>query len=108
MWPSATRLQHGFRGLCADVALCNAGASVPLFCGLCYVSADVALCNAGAHTFDQIQSVLARGSNVHFKLHLDPGGGFASKTVTRRFEKRNGRYETDSEVERLKIYNGHV
>jgi hypothetical protein len=44
----------------------------------------------------------------------DAGGRFASETAARRFQKQNGRYETVSEVKRLKIYraltvmcNGH-
>ena len=36
---------------------------------------------------------------------LDPGGGFTSETAARRFQKRNGRYETVPEVKRLQIYN---
>jgi hypothetical protein len=39
---------------------------------------------------------------------LDPGGGFTSETAARRFQKRNGRYETVSEVKRLQIYSGYI
>jgi hypothetical protein len=46
----------------------------------------------------------------YFKPFLDPGPGdrFASETAARRFQKRNGRYETVSEVKRLQIYNGYI
>jgi hypothetical protein len=43
---------------------------------------------------------LSRSSNGFFKVLLDPGGGFSSETAARRFQKRNGRYETASEVKR--------
>jgi hypothetical protein len=36
-----------------------------------------------------------------FEVLLDPGGGFASENAARRFQMRNGRYETVSEVKRL-------
>jgi hypothetical protein len=41
---------------------------------------------------------------------LDPGGGFASEseTAARPFQNRNSRYETVSEVKRLKTYNGYM
>jgi hypothetical protein len=39
---------------------------------------------------------------------MDPGGGFTSETAARRFQKRNGRYETVSEVEQLEICNGYM
>jgi hypothetical protein len=37
---------------------------------------------------------------------LDPGG--ASETAARRFQNRNGRYETVSEVKQLQICNGDM
>jgi hypothetical protein len=46
---------------------------------------------------------LPRSPNGFFKVFLDPGGGFNSETAARRFHKRNGRYETFSEVKRLQI-----
>jgi hypothetical protein len=51
---------------------------------------------------------LSRSPNGFVKALLDPGGGFTSETPARRFQKRNGRYETVSEVKRLQIYNGYV
>jgi hypothetical protein len=45
---------------------------------------------------------LYKSSNGYFRPLLDPGGGFASETAARRFQKLNGRYETVSE-----IYNGY-
>ena len=48
---------------------------------------------------------LSRSSNGFLKPLLDPGGGFTYETAARRFQKRNGRYETVSEVKRLRIYN---
>jgi hypothetical protein len=51
---------------------------------------------------------LSRSSNGYFKPLLDPGGGFNSENAARRFQKRNGRYETVSEVKRLQIYNGYI
>jgi hypothetical protein len=56
---------------------------------------------------------LSRSTNGFVKVLLDPGGGFTSETAARRFQKRNGRYETVSEVKRLQykfitaICNGH-
>jgi hypothetical protein len=41
-------------------------------------------------------------------LDLDPGGGFASETAARQFQRRNCRYVTVSEVKRLYIYNGYM
>jgi hypothetical protein len=51
---------------------------------------------------------LSRSSNGYFKPLLDPVGGFIFETAARRFQKRNGRYETVSEVKRLQIYNGYM
>jgi hypothetical protein len=39
-------------------------------------------------------------------LDPDPGGGFTSETAARRFQKRNDRYVTVSEVKRLQVYDG--
>ena len=50
---------------------------------------------------------LSRSPNGNFKSLPDPGGGF-TETATRRFQKRNGRYVTVSELKRLKIDNGHM
>jgi hypothetical protein len=49
-----------------------------------------------------------RSPNGYFKPLLDPGGGFTSKTAVRWFQKRNGRYETVSELKRLKMHSGYV
>jgi hypothetical protein len=51
---------------------------------------------------------LSRSPNGFLKALLDPGGGFNSETAARRFQKGNGRYETVSEVKRLKFYNGFM
>jgi hypothetical protein len=51
---------------------------------------------------------LSRSPNGFFKALPDPGGGFTSENAARRFQKRNGRYETVSEVKRLQIYSGYV
>jgi hypothetical protein len=55
--------------------------------------------------------IVPAGILNHFWI-LDQGSGFASetetKTAARRFQKRNGRYETVSEVKRLQIYSGYV
>ena len=45
---------------------------------------------------------LSRSPGGYFKPFLDPDGGFPSETATRRFQNRKGRYETVSEVRRLK------
>jgi hypothetical protein len=49
-----------------------------------------------------------RSPKGFFKALLDPGDRSASETAARRFQNRNGRYETVSEVKRLQIYNGHM
>jgi hypothetical protein len=36
---------------------------------------------------------------------MEPGGGFATETAARQFQKRNGRYETDSEVKLEDVIN---
>ena len=51
---------------------------------------------------------LSRSFNGHFKPLLNPGGSSTSENTTRQFQKRNGRYETVSAVERSKICNGHM
>ena len=51
---------------------------------------------------------LSRSPNGFLKVLLDPGGGLTSETAARRFQKQNSRYETVSEVKRLKIYNGYM
>ena len=54
---------------------------------------------------------LSRSPNgffIFFKVLLDPGGGFDSEIAARRFQKRNDRYETVSEVKQLQIYNGYM
>ena len=51
---------------------------------------------------------LSRSPNGFLKPLLNPGGGFTSETAARRFQNRNGRYETVSEVKRLQIYNGYI
>ena len=51
---------------------------------------------------------LSRSPNGFLKVLLDPGGGLTSETAARWFQKQNGRYETVSEVKRLKIYNGYM
>jgi hypothetical protein len=50
---------------------------------------------------------LSRSHSGCFKPLLDPGSSSTSETVVKRFQKRNYRYETVSEVKRLQIYNGY-
>jgi hypothetical protein len=51
---------------------------------------------------------LSRSPNGFLKALPDLDGGFTSENAVRRFQKRNGCYETVSEVKRLQIYNGYM
>jgi hypothetical protein len=51
---------------------------------------------------------LSKSSSGYFNVLLDPGDSFTSETAARRFQKRNGCYETVSEVKWLQVYNGYM